>query len=270
MMRAVLAALALLVHASVHATALAHEPSREDAAIEAAASALGHEMPALSFTTSDGRRIELADLRGRPLLMSFVYTGCIDVCPALIENLGPAIEVAQDALGADSFTTVTIGFDTRNDTPARLASYARQHGATLPNWLFLSAEQLTLDRLAEAVGFSFFPSAGGFEHMAMISVIDSDGRLYQQVYGGVFEPPAIVEPLKDLVFGRQRPLASVEGLIDRIRAFCTVYSPNARRYYFSYSLFVGMAIGMASLLLIFTWLVREVVRSRGRSPSQVS
>jgi protein SCO1 len=260
MMRALLAALLLLVHS----TALADEPSsRSETAFAAAASALGREVPALSFTAPDGSRVNLADLRGRPLLVSLVYTGCADVCPALIENLGPAVKVAQDALGADSFATVTIGFDTRNDTPDRLASYARQHRAALPNWLFLSADQATLDRLVEAVGFSFFPSAGGFEHMAMVSVIDSDGRLYQQVYGGVFEPPSIVEPLKDLVLGRRQPLASFGGLVDRIRAFCTVYSPNARRYYFSYSLFIGLAIGMGSLLLVLAWLVREAMRGRG-------
>jgi protein SCO1/2 len=258
-MRALLAALLLAFHVSAHA----QELPRKEVAFEAAESALGREVPALSFTASDGRRVDLADLRGRPLLVSLVYTGCADVCPALIENLGPAVEAAQEALGADSFTTLTIGFDTRNDTPARLASYARQHRAVLPNWLFLSADQATLDRLVEAVGFSFFPSAGGFEHMAMVSVIDSDGRLYRQVYGGVFEPPSIVEPLKELVLEQRRPLASLGGLVDRIRAFCTVYSPNARRYYFSYALFIGMAIGMGSLLAILTWLVREAMRGHG-------
>ena len=265
-MRVLLASLVLAFHASAYA----HEPPRQEVAFEAARSAIGQEVPALSFTASDGRRIDLADLRGRPLLVSLVYTGCADVCPALIENLGPAVEVAQDALGVESFTTVTIGFDVRNDTPARLASYARQHGATLPNWQFLSADQPTLDRLVKAVGFTFFPSAGGFEHMAMVSVIDSDGRLYRQVYGGVFEPPSIVEPLKELVFGQRRSLASFGGLMDRIRAFCTVYSPNARRYYFSYSLFIGMAIGMSSLLLILTWLVREALRGRRRPEGQAS
>ena len=259
MKRAALAAVLLAFHAS----AFADVPSRQEAAFDAAKSALGRQVPTLSFTAADGRRVDLADLRGRPLLVSLVYTGCADVCPALIENLGPAVEVAQEALGADSFTTVTIGFDARNDTPARLASYARQHGATLPNWLFLSADQATLELLGEAVGFTFFPSSGGFEHMAMVSVVDSDGRLYRQVFGGVFEPPSIVEPLKDLVFGRQRSLASFGGLVDRIRAFCTVYSPNARRYYFSYALFIGTAVGMGSLLLVLTWLVREAMRGRG-------
>jgi hypothetical protein len=102
----------------------------------------------------------------------------------------------------------------------------------------------------------------------MVSVIDSDGRLYRQVYGGVFEPPSIVEPLKELIFGQRRSFASFGGLMDRIRAFCTVYSPNARRYYFSYSLFIGITIGLGSLLLVLTWLVREALRGRRRPQDQ--
>lgn len=244
--------------------ALADARSPADEALSNAASAIGRQVPGLTFTAADGRPVNLADLRGRPLLVSLIYTGCADVCPALMESLGPAIEAAQEALGRDSFTTITIGFDTRNDTPARMASNARRHGPRLANWLFLSADQETLDRLTDAVGFTIFPAAGGFLHMAQVTVVDGDGRVYRQVYGGSFQPPAIVEPLKDLVFGRQRPLASLDGLIDRIRWFCTVYSPNTGRYYFNYSLFIGAAIGLTSLLLVLAWLTREFVRSWGR------
>jgi cytochrome oxidase Cu insertion factor (SCO1/SenC/PrrC family) len=60
----------------------------------------------------------------------------------------------------DSFTTVTIGFDTRNDTPARLASYARQHRADAAELAVPVRRPATLDRLVEAVGFSVLPLGG--------------------------------------------------------------------------------------------------------------
>ena len=74
-MRVLLAYLVLAFHASAYA----HEPPRQEVAFDAARSAIGQEVPALSFTASDGRRIDLADLRGRPLLVSLVYTGCADL-----------------------------------------------------------------------------------------------------------------------------------------------------------------------------------------------
>ena len=133
----------------------------------------------------------------------------------------------------------------------------RGRGIDLPNWLFLSGDQGAIDRLADAVGFTITPSAGGFDHSAQVSVIDADGRVYQQIRGGVFNPPAVVEPLKDLMFGQRRTLASLEGITERIKLFCTVYNPNTGRYYFNYSLFIGLGIGIACLLLVLIWLVRE-------------
>lgn len=223
--------------------------------------AVGGRLPDLSFVDTEGRRVRLSDYQGRPLLISMLYTGCTSICPTLIDSLRPSVAAAQEALGEDSFHVVTIGFDSGNDTPARLRSFARLHEAELPNWSFLAGDQETLDRLAEAVGFTFFAAAGAFEHMAQVSVVDQQGQLYQQVYGGTFPPPAIVEPLKDLVLGRRHPLASLEGIADRIRLFCTIYNPRTGRYYFNYSLIIGLVIGAGSLVLILTVLLREQRRS---------
>jgi protein SCO1/2 len=63
--------------------------------------------------------------------------------------------------------------------------------------------------------------------------------------------------LKDLLFGQRRSILSIEGVTERIKLFCTVYNPNTGRYYFNYSLFIGIFIGLASLLLVLAWLIRE-------------
>lgn len=239
------------------APASATQKTLEEQAAARSEQVIGNQLPSLVFVDRQGRKVSLNDLRGKPLLISLVYTGCTDVCPAIIENLRPAIEIGQSALGADSFTTLTIGFDTRHDTPERMQSFARSRGVDLPNWLFLSGDQQAITRLADAIGFTIVPSAGGFDHMAQVSVVDADGRIYQQVRGGAFNPPAIIEPLKDLMFGQRRALLSVAGITERIKLFCTVYNPNTGRYYFNYSLFIGLGIGLACLLLVLAWLVRE-------------
>jgi protein SCO1/2 len=110
--------------------------------------------------------------------------------------------------------------------------------------------------------------AGAFEHTAQVSVVDQKGELYQQVYGGTFQAPAIVEPLKDLVFGRRHPLISLDGIADRVRLFCTIYNPRTGRYYFNYSLIVGFVIGAGCLLLVLTVLIREQRRSWAQGKGQ--
>lgn len=258
-----LAATVALLWLLAGAAASAADPPTAEAALARSEAAVGGTLPELAFVDTAHLPRTLAEFRGRPLLVSLIYTACSDVCPALIDNLYPAVEAAQRTFGADAFSVVTIGFDTRNDTPERMLSFVRAHGIALPGWHFLSGDRATVDALAAAVGFTVYPSAGGFDHMAQVSVVDRDGRVYRQVYGGVFETPQIVEPLKDLVYGRERPLLSVAGLVDRVRWFCTVYNPRTGRYYFSYALFLGIAIGGGSLLGILAWLLREWRRPRG-------
>lgn len=251
----------LLALASASAGLAADTESQAERALATSQSALGSTLPNLVFTNVDGKPARLADFRGRPLLVTLVYTGCADVCPTLIESLHPAIDVAQETFGQDGFSVITVGFDVKKDTPAQMRALARSRGADLPNWNFLSADQENLDALAQSVGFSYFNRAGGFDHLAQVSIIDRDGRLYQQVYGAVFEPPLIVEPLKNLIFGGNRPVVSLQGVIDRIKLFCTTYDPNSGRYYFNYSLFIGIAIGALCLGLVATLLAREWYRS---------
>lgn len=225
--------------------------------VELSEDAKGKALPNISLTDVDGNTILLSSYKGRPLLVTLVYTGCIDVCPTLIENLHPAVEAASAALGEDSFSVITVGFDIRQDTPKKLKAFAQARGVSMPNWKFLSADSDSLDALARAVGFGFYSRPGGFDHFSQVSLVNSNGRLHGQVYGAVFSPPVIVEPLKKLVFGVDAPLKSFDDIINRFKFFCTVYDPRAERYYFNYSLFVGLGIGFACLCLIAFAIVRE-------------
>ncbi len=243
------------------AAALAESTSRDNEALARSLGTLGSQLPELQFTDTDGTRLSLSSFRGKPLIINLVYTGCTDACPAIIENLYPAIKLAQATLEPGSFRTVTVGFDTQHDTPDRMRSFARSRGVDLPDWHFLAADAKTVDRLSKAVGFEIVPSAGGFDHMAQITLADAQGNIYRHVYGGAFSEQAIVEPLMDLVYGRARPLTSLEGLIDRVKLFCTIYNPNTGRYYFNYSIFISLGIGLACLLLVLAWLVREFRRT---------
>ena len=258
-MKTVAGALAILLTIASASAAQATLPDP----VAVSEAAIGNQLPSMTFIDTNGKKVALDDFRGKPLLISLVYTGCTDICPAIIENLHPAVEVAQSALGKDSFTVITVGFDTRHDTPDRMRSFARSRGVDLPNWLFLSSSQSTVEKLASVTGFTIVPSAAGFDHMAQVSVIDADGKIYQQIMGGVFSPPTIVEPLKDLMFDTRKPFVSIAGIAERIKLFCTVYNPNTGRYYFNYSLIIGIFIGIACLLSVIFWLFNEFRLSGG-------
>ncbi len=241
-------------------------PSATDpeGAIRYSQAAIGRQLGDYAFLNQDGAPVRLADYRGKPLVVNLVYTSCGDVCPMVVETLSRAIGVAQQALGRDSFTVVTVGFDAARDTPARMKAFAASHGVDLPNWRFLSTDKETARRLARDLGFIYSASAKGFDHLAQTTVIDREGRVYRQVYGADFKPPALVEPLKDLVFGRGNRVTGIDSLFDRIRLFCTIYDPTRDRYRFSYAIFISIIGGALSLGAVGFVLVRAIVRLHRR------
>jgi len=253
--------LILLLLIAVAPPAWAHDAAVEADAVGVSRRALGNTLPDLRFVDTSGRTVRLADYRGRPLLVGLIYTACTDVCPLLVQQLYQAVAIGQETFGRDAFAVLTVGFDAANDTPQRMRSFARQQGVDLPNWEFLSGDQATIDRLAGALGFTLIPSAGGFSHMAQISVVDGDGRIYRQVYGNTFSVNTLIEPLKDLVYGRERRIQSFADLVGRVKLFCTIYNPSTGRYEIDYSVFIGIGIGLACLMLVLLWLVGEYRRS---------
>ncbi len=235
----------------------------EDQAIKISQAAIGRELASLEFTDAYNQPVRLVDYRGQPLLISLIFTSCHHVCPALTRHLKTAVDAARKAIGEDSFKIVTIGFDTRNDTPQRMREFAREQAVDDPEWAFLSASAETMAKLVENLGFIYFPTPRGFDHITQVTIIDRDGIIYRQVYGGAFELPWLVEPLKDLVFNRERSVHSLfSGMVDRVKLFCTVYDPNTGRYRFDYSLFVQIAIGALVILGVISYLLTEIFRAR--------
>lgn len=229
--------------------AQASRPSDTEA-LRISQAAIGRTVGDVDLTTVDGMQLTFEQLRGRPVLLSLVYTSCYHVCSGLTLRLRETVRVARQALGADAFTVVTVGFDTPNDTPERMRAYARERGAVQPGWHFASTDAANIERLANAVGFTYFASPKGFDHVTQTTILDAQGRVVLQVYGEDFAPPLVVEPLKKLVWGQNLDRRTLEGLVNTVKLFCTIYDPTSGRYRFDYSLIVnivagGLALGIA-------------------------
>lgn len=236
-----------------------------DQALATSQAVIGKTLAELELTDSQGHNVRLSDYRGKPLLISMIFTSCYHVCPAITRHLATAAEAAREALGEDSFQVLTIGFDTAKDSPDAMRVFAQQQKISDPHWAFLSADQQTINQLVDSVGFVYFPSPRGFDHINQVTLVDRDGVVYRQVYGAAFDLPWLVEPLKELVFNRPQPAAHfASNLVDRVRLFCTVYDPATGRYRFDYSLFVQLAVGGLAILGVASWLLLEIRRSRRR------
>ncbi len=227
------------------------------AALAYSQSAIGNRLGDYRLTDSDGNPVSLQDFRGKPLILSLVYTSCHHVCPMLTTHLKRVVEMGYDLFGEEGFTVATIGFDTPVDTPRRMSEFAHSRGIDLPGWYFLSADADSIRRLAADTGFLFQPSPKGFDHLAQITLVDADGVVHQQIYGADFEPPRLIEPLKELIYGTPSQATEPSGWLNRVRLFCTLYDPASGRYRFDYSIFIGIIVGVMSLGAIAVFIFRS-------------
>ena len=237
----------------------------EREALRVSQAAIGNQLGNYTFLDRSGRNVRLADYRGKPLVISMIYTHCPIICATTTRSLS-ALKLSQEALGEDSFGVLTIGFDTENDTPEAMDDFAKRMGVNLPKWDFVSADQATIEKLSKDLGFVFFPTdEGGFNHITQTTFVDGQGKVYRQVYGDEFENKTLLDPLKDMIYNIKTAEPGLAGLSSKIKLFCTIYDEQAGTYKVSYNYFYGVGLGVLVSLLVIGWIVFEYRRSPKRS-----
>jgi protein SCO1/2 len=220
----------------------------EKVALRESQAALGRQVANHRFIDSNNREVRLADLRGKPLVVSFVYTGCFQVCPATTQLLASAVKAAERTLGPGSFRVATIGFNPPADDPVSMRAFARKFGLASANWLFLTPEPDAVGALAAELGFRYEPTAAGFDHLLQVSILDRDGRVYRQVYGDSLDAPLFVGPLLELAQNAPVAQRSLEGAWEKFKLLCTVYDPAAGRYRVNYVVVIEILVGTSVML----------------------
>lgn len=236
------------------------------AAMRASQAAVGRTVPDLALLDREGRPVRLSSFRGKPLLVSFIYTGCFQVCPAGTRALEESVRGLEARFGERQFNVVSIGFNQPADSPQAMKAFAAQNRITRANWDFLSAPAPAVEPLTREFGFLHAATAAGFDHVLQVSLVDAQGRIVRQVYGDRPAVDALGESLKQLIAGQ--PLAAapqglVAEVIDRIRILCTVYDPETGRYRVDYSLPLEIAGGLTFILAVGLYMLNEW-RSRRR------
>ncbi len=221
-----------------------------ESALAFSQTAVGSRLPDYQLTGSDGRALRIAQFRGKPLLVQFIYTSCSQACPVSVKYLERGVRAARDALGEDAFSVVTVGFNLPFDTPQAMAAFANRHGISDARWHFAASDGPTITDMTRALGFSWYETPKGFDHIAQVSVIDAQGRVYRQVYGEQIDVPLLVGPLKELVTGQQAQSNDWRSFIEKVRLFCTVYDSASGSYRLDYSLFVEIIIGATILAAV--------------------
>jgi protein SCO1/2 len=155
--------------------------------------------PEFSLISQDGRELKLADLRGKVVAITFIFTRCTDTCPVLT----PMMSFVQDRLGSEFGTKIaflSITVDPERDTPEVLKEYGEAFGANFAAWFFLTGSPSAIADVTRRYGvFAAKTENGNVDHTFLTSVIDRYGILRVQYLGVRFDPEEFRLDLLSLV-----------------------------------------------------------------------
>jgi protein SCO1/2 len=161
--------------------------------------------PGIELTTQDGSRFRSADLHGKVLLVSFIFTTCNGTCPATTHRMSQIQSElkARGLLGNDHRVRfVSISLDPARDTPDVLKGYMRLYDADATDWTFLTGAKDEIDRTLAAWGMWAKPAANGqLDHPSRIFLVDTKGRI-REIYNLTFLKPAWVAEDIELLLAR--------------------------------------------------------------------
>ena len=140
-----------------------------------AISAVNVKAPDFVLVNQDNQRFDSAQLRGKVVVMNFIFTTCTDVCPLFTANLA-ALQRKLNARYADELFFISLTTDPEVDSAKHLKSYAERHKADFKNWAFLTGSEPQLKEVWSGFGVQVIKKGRGLvQHTSLTTVIDRQG-----------------------------------------------------------------------------------------------
>jgi protein SCO1/2 len=166
------------------------DDSPQGSGFEGAIMPKGVRAPDFQLRNQDGKVVSMRTLRGKPVLVSFLYTTCDDTCPAQAETMRGAL----DDLGTD-VPALAVAVDPPRDTPQRAKTFLVKTRAT-GRIDFVLGSRAQLRPVWK--GFFIRPQSINQEHQARFTLIDKKGFQRIGFPGDQATPEALAHDLRIL------------------------------------------------------------------------
>lgn len=152
--------------------------------------------PPIELTDQYGKKVDLAKLKGRSVLVTFLYTHCTDLCPIVAGKLHTAYAHLKKA---ERPLVLAVSVDPSHDSPASAAAFNKRH-RTVGEIDWLLGSQAELEKTWNAWGVKPEHNANApeeIEHNAEIFAIDPQGQI-RALYPPNFKPAKLAEGTRTL------------------------------------------------------------------------
>jgi protein SCO1/2 len=192
---------------------------------------LGNTVPlGAIFTDSDGTRLALGSLLGKPTILTLVYYRCPNVCDYLLTNVaGSLTALAADA--GTGFNVVSISINDKESTADALKARRialETVAAPFPPtaWRFLVGDAVNIRAVADAIGYHFVHNGDYFDHPVALMILSPSGKVVRYMYGESFLP---AELKLTLLEARQ---GIIGASVARLLRVCFAVDPVSHRLVF--------------------------------------
>jgi len=148
-------------------------------------------LPNVQLTDQNGQTVMLSSLKGRPVLIDFIYTNCKGPCPLLTAKFAMVANLLRYELGKQVLM-VSLTVDPEHDQPAKLKDYAIANRAQRDGWYFLTGSPADVDKVLDAYKIKRLrESDDSVTHMTSFFLLGPDGH-EMRIYDGLQAKPTAV------------------------------------------------------------------------------
>ena len=157
------------------------------------------KIPEFTLLNQEGERFASAALRGKIVVLDFIYTTCTDICPLFTANLAQLQRTLKNGNKRGVFF-VTITTDPEVDSPKVLKAYARRYGADFQNWAFLTGTETQLKEVWKSFGIKVTRKGRGLvQHTSLTTVIDQRGIRRFNYFGEKWQTDDVLNDMSTLL-----------------------------------------------------------------------
>ena len=143
--------------------------------------------------------VKMSDLRGKVVVVGFVFTTCNGTCPATTHRMAKLHQELQRSPMKDQVQFLSISLDPVRDTPEMLRGYMRLYEIESPNWRFLTGAPKDVQPVLAAWGMWARPAANGqLDHPSRVFLVDRRGRIREIYNLDFFRTGWVLEDIRAL------------------------------------------------------------------------
>jgi protein SCO1/2 len=160
--------------------------------------------PNVPLVTQDGQTVHFYDdlLKGKRVIVNFIYTTCGDSCPLETARLAQVKKILGDHMGRDIFF-YSLTVDPEHDTPAELKKYSDTFH-TGPGWLFLTGKKEDLELIRRKFGQAVTPGQNQITDHSTSIMIGNEATGEWIRDGSTDNPQYIATIVRDWFAGSKR------------------------------------------------------------------